>query len=110
MVSPFESETDSDSESDIESVASAVICNGPSQTEIISRYEDFLEDLVKLSSGEINSSELLLATRGKCRQGYDGPIVHDVKAAVVTTAVTQVSFGTKSNAFIVLYDFIMSSI
>jgi hypothetical protein len=60
MVSLFESETDSDSESDIESVASAVICNGPSQTEI-SRYEDFLEDLVKLSSGEINSSELLLA-------------------------------------------------
>jgi hypothetical protein len=63
MVSPFESESDleSDSESDIESVASAVICNGPSQTEIISRYEDFIEDLVKLSSGEINSSELLLA-------------------------------------------------
>lgn len=54
-------EDDSDSEYDTESVASAVICTKPSKTEIISRYEDFIEDLVKLSSGEVNSTDLLNA-------------------------------------------------
>jgi hypothetical protein len=37
------------------------------------------KDLVKLSSGEINSSELLLAIQEENVGGYDGPIVHDVK-------------------------------